>query len=138
MARKILVFAVTAAALWAAAFSSAGTTRIFEFRLPSKNIACAYAPSVNYLRCDIFSGLKPKPHGSCREGDWSSIFLPKTRRARPGCISDSVYNPNARVLRYGHTWKKGPYTCRSKRVGLRCRNRSGHGFFLSRQRWAVH
>jgi hypothetical protein len=39
-----------------------------------------------------------------------------------------------RVLRYGTTWRRDGFTCRSRIVGLRCRNASVHGFFLSRQR----
>jgi hypothetical protein len=35
-------------------------------------------------------------------------------------------------LRYGAKWSRGGFTCTSKQIGLRCRNRGGHGFFLSR------
>ena len=31
------------------------------------------------------------------------------------------------------TWRRGGFVCASTKAGLRCRNRSGHGFFLSRQ-----
>ena len=42
----------------------------------------------------------------------------------------------ARVLAYGMTWSGGGgLRCRSAETGLTCRNASGHGFFLSRERW---
>jgi len=43
----------------------------------------------------------------------------------------------ARVLDYGTTWSGGGVRCTSAATGLTCRNRSGHGFFLSRERWRV-
>ena len=39
------------------------------------------------------------------------------------------------VLAYGRTWRGGVFTCLSQAIGLRCSNRVGHGFFLSRERW---
>lgn len=138
--KRVLALALAAAALGGAASSSAGTTTIVSFRMPSKNIACAYMTGFGKpsLRCDILSGLKPKPSGRCREGDWSSLYMTRRGKARPLCVSDSVYNPKAPVLRYGHTWKRGGFTCHSKRKGLKCSNLAGHGFFLSRERWSVH
>jgi hypothetical protein len=38
------------------------------------------------------------------------------------------------ILSYGSVWERGPFTCRSRVVGLRCTNSEGHGFFLSRER----
>jgi hypothetical protein len=45
--------------------------------------------------------------------------------------------PHARVLRYGQRWQGGAFSCMSRRTGLTCRNRSRHGFFLSRTSWRV-
>ena len=36
-------------------------------------------------------------------------------------------------LAYGRSWTWHGIRCSSQRAGLRCRNRSGHGFFLSRK-----
>ena len=55
-------------------------------------------------------------------------------RAYPVCAGDTVYARNARVLGYGSRWKRGPFTCVSRRTGLRCTNRSGRGFVLARTR----
>ncbi len=55
-----------------------------------------------------------------------------TGRARQVCASDTVIDPNGQKLAYGSTWRRGGFTCSSLKVGLQCKNRSGHGFFLSR------
>jgi hypothetical protein len=52
------------------------------------------------------------------------------------CVSDTPTSPQAKVIAYGRTWRGGPFTCSSRTTGLRCSNRAGHGFFLSRQRWS--
>jgi Family of unknown function (DUF6636) len=87
------------------------------------------------LRCDILSGLKPvprKPPGC--QNDWQFGYqVGPTGRARKVCAGDSVFSRGARVIRYGTTWRSGPFACKSSRSGLRCRNQSGRGFFLSRQ-----
>ncbi len=101
------------------------------FRTPSKNIYCAYFGT---LRCDIRSGLVPKPAKppGC-DFDWGQTYeLGRAGRTRVGCVSDSVFSPTASVLRYGTRWSRGGITCLSRATGLRCANRSGHGFFLSR------
>ena len=41
----------------------------------------------------------------------------------------------AKVLGYGKTWSGGGIRCTSAETGLTCRNKSGHGFFLSREHW---
>ena len=38
------------------------------------------------------------------------------------------------MLAYGSTWHRGPFTCLSQAIGLKCTNTAKHGFFLSRQR----
>ena len=104
------------------------------FQLPSRNIGCTYVTSPIYLRCDIRSGLKPTPHGKC-ELDWTGLAIRPTGRPGPTCAGDTALLPNARVLRYGTTWRRGGIVCRSRRTGLRCSNRSGHGFTLARAGW---
>src|SRR5450756_1467074 len=109
-----------------------------DFRLPSNNIFCAYvvssSPYAKYLRCDIMSGLKPKPSSNgCVEGSRGvSADINVTGRATYQCSSDTVYNKSAPKLNYGKTWRRGGFTCKSKISGLTCTNLSRHGFFLSR------
>jgi hypothetical protein len=39
------------------------------------------------------------------------------------------------ILGYGRTWRRGGFACASRRTGVTCRNRAGHGFVLARERW---
>ena len=148
MSRRLLLsVAVGAIALLAlgslAAASSSKTTTskdtFAQFRMPSNNVFCAYvvssSPYAKYLRCDIMSGIKPKPTGKCRyEGSRGfSANIGVTGKATFPCSSDSVYKKSAPKLAYGKTWRRGGFTCKSKLTGLRCSNLSRHGFFLSRQ-----
>lgn len=124
-------------------------TELERFRLPSGNIACAFAggyvdalgransPS---LRCDIMGGLKPQPPRLARPAscdlDWGdSVSLSPTGRTELTCHGDTVFDPRIKVLRYGTSWNRGPFTCTSRATGLTCQNKAGHGFFLSRNNW---
>ena len=103
--------------------------------MPSDNIACALYSGV--LRCDIFSGLKPEPKRKC-DLDWTGLDVAKDGKAGPVCAGDTVYDKHAPVLDYGSKWRRAGITCRSRTSGLRCHNRKGHGFFLSRESWDTH
>ncbi len=121
--------------------STAAAARIVLFQTPSRNIGCAYLPAISRgdvptLRCEIGSGLRPLPHHAhrCVQGDFGQAVATTRRgRAEAICISDTVRTPSAPVLRYGHTIHVGGVTCTSRRIGLRCTNAAGHGWFLSRQ-----
>ena len=121
----------------AAAATLGAPPQLESFQMPSRNVGCLYVRASGTLRCDILSGLRPEPRRAC-ELDWTGITLVAAGRAAPQCAGDTAYNLRARVLRYGSTWRRGAITCRSKRDGLRCANRRGHGFFLSRARWRVY
>jgi hypothetical protein len=112
---------------------------VLQFRTPSSNIGCIFSSEPGdggpYLRCDILSGLKPKPARpkGCTL-DWTFGYeLNAGGRARIVCAGDTAVNRRAKALRYGSKWSRGGFSCASRRTGLRCRNRSGHGFFLSKQ-----
>ncbi|HEY5478200.1 MAG TPA: DUF6636 domain-containing protein [Gaiellaceae bacterium] len=138
--RYSLVVAVALVVL-AGSASASSSSGLRGFQTPSRNIVCgAYVGSQPaWLRCDISSGLKPKPSRpkGCEFDFGGTLTLGATGRARIGCVSDVVLpDPNkAPVLAYGKSWSYGPFKCRSARVGLTCRNLKGHGFFLSRGRW---
>jgi len=139
MRRVVLVVAAVTLAALAALPASAGTTAYITFRTPSKNIYCAYYSPPAFMRCDIRSGLYPKPSGKCVEGDLGqSVGMTATGRAHALCASDTVYTPTARVLPYGSSWSHGGFRCVSRSVGLTCTSSRGHGFFLSRQSWKVY
>ena len=142
----VIATAATIVLALAPAAGAAGvrTATIISFRTPSKNIYCQYAAGLGsppYLRCDIRSGLHnpaPGPH-RCVEGVYGqSVGMTKTAAARVLCISDTTYNPQARVLAYGRSWSFNGFRCVSRSSGLTCTNARGHGFFLSRESWRVH
>jgi hypothetical protein len=123
------------------AFAAPASGAVFLFRVPSTNIGCAFSnepeptPGGPSLRCDILSGLKPKPKrpAGCHL-DWTFGYqMHPTGKSLRVCAGDTTVNRHAKVVRYGHRWIEGGFNCLSRRVGLRCRNRSGHGFFLSRK-----
>lgn len=121
----------------------AGGAKSGHFKTPSGNIVCVY--SATGVLCGIKSGLKPKPPYTreCRriglDHNADRISLGATGRADPiACSGDAgpfVGERSAPVLAYGKTWNRGGLRCRSAFAGLTCRNKSGHGFFLSRARW---
>ncbi|HEY6836928.1 MAG TPA: DUF6636 domain-containing protein [Gaiellaceae bacterium] len=121
------------------AFAASAPAAVYLFRTPSSNIGCLYSaepgPGGPYLRCDILSGLKPapkRPRGCTL--DWKYGFrIRPTGPALTVCAGDTTLDRRAKAIPYGGTWSRGGFTCLSRKAGLRCRNRSGHGFFLSKQ-----
>jgi uncharacterized protein DUF6636 len=138
--RPLLV--VAALLVVGAASASAERTlgTIAFFRTPSGNIGCVYsaaAPgSKAGLRCDIRSGIKPRPARpkGCDLDYGDSYEIGRTGRAILVCHGDTALDPRAKALAYGRTWRRNGITCRSKTTGLRCSNAAGHGFFMSRAR----
>jgi hypothetical protein len=119
----------------------AGTAHaaVFAFRTPSSNIGCVFNSDPGFggvfLRCDILSGLKPaptRPRGCTLDWKYGYRVRP-TGKTLTVCAGDTAVNRRAKVVPYGARWSKGGFTCLSQKAGLRCRNRSGHGFFLSKQ-----
>ena len=140
MARLAALVALAAVSVGIAGAGGATLPGFVGFRTPSKNIVCGRLPaaygSPEVLRCDIFSGLRPRPARAC-ELDWTGLSMRATRRGAPTCAGDTVNDPSFRVLPYGRTWSRGSFTCLSSRVGVSCANRAGYGFFLSRESWSV-
>jgi Family of unknown function (DUF6636) len=136
---RIAAALVAAGLLPALAGASPAKSGADAFRMPSGNIYCAYehysfAPID--LRCEIRTGISPLPPRpkSCGDAVWGAGYsIRRTGPAHVLCISDTVYDPKARVLRYGTTRRFGVFTCSSGTAGLRCTNASGHGFFVSRE-----
>ncbi|HEY9834625.1 MAG TPA: DUF6636 domain-containing protein [Stenomitos sp.] len=109
------------------------------FVTPSGNISCLRYE--NTLRCEIQSGLNPKPPqpypGYC-DFDWGLGFsLNNDGKPKILCISDTIAGGNYPTLSYGSTWKNAGFKCVSQKAGLTCTNASGQGFFLSRDRWKI-
>jgi hypothetical protein len=137
--RLALVVLIVVLGLAAAASGGARTSSFPSFRMPSKNIACAYVSQRSLggpiLRCDVLSGLRPPPSRSC-ELDWAAVEMKPKAKARAACVGDTVYDKRAPILAYGRTWSRGAFRCQSARKGLTCRSGT-HGLFLSRQSWHV-
>jgi hypothetical protein len=133
----LAVAAVSALALAGAALAAAPKNG--SFKTPSGNIVCGYAGSL--IECGIKSGLRPAPKNTCTDIDYSGkrVSLSATGRARPVvCAGDPgpfLVAKTAPVLGYGKTWRGRGIACTSRRAGLTCKNRKGHGFFLSRAHW---
>jgi hypothetical protein len=134
-------------ALVVVASRAQGKDEVLGFSTPSKNIGCEYArfdaqPNAPAfpaeLRCDVGTGLRPKPakpHGC--DLDWGdSLEMRKTGRVGVVCHGDTALG-SKHILGYGQTWRHDGFTCVSRLAGLTCKNLSGHGFFLSRQRSRV-
>ena len=121
--------------------ASTGTS-LASFRTPSGFIRCTYASApLGFLRCDArhaYARTPPMP-ASCRAQrlNWADAFwLRPTGRASAYCHGDTAFGrmPPA-VLAYGHVWTRDGVTCRSRRSGLTCTNRVGHGFLLTDTGW---
>ncbi len=120
------------------------------FKLPSGNVVCGYGFGSKipraFVGCRIKSGLKPPPRPK-KAGCFTTndVFLGATGRTTTGrtiCPGEPegdagvlAFEHLARALGYGKTWSGGGLSCASAFTGLTCRNKSGHGFFLSRERW---
>jgi hypothetical protein len=136
-----VLLAALAGAGVAAGLATAQRSSIGFFKTPSGNIGCIYASAepgiAASLRCDIRSGLRPKPPRPkrCNLDYGDSLEILTTGRTIVVCHGDTALDPHAPVLGYGKVWRRDGFTCSSKTAGLRCSNRTGHGFFLSREHW---
>lgn len=110
------------------------------FQSPSGNIHCLLmAADSTYpaaIRCDILDATlsHPTPPADCNL-DWGHAYsLEPTGRGEQICAGDTVANPGAAVLGYGSSISQFDITCELDQAGLRCHNREGGGFFLSRRK----
>ncbi|MBY0335956.1 MAG: hypothetical protein K2X11_05040 [Acetobacteraceae bacterium] len=107
------------------------------FQTPSGNIHCLFRDG--RMRCDVVEfayDVPPRPR-DCR-GDWgAALSLGPQGPARLVCTSRTIRNEEAFVLGYGARWVGRAITCESDEAGLRCANRAGQGFRVSRSRLEV-
>ncbi len=112
------------------------------FRSPSGNIKCSYNPKglgsagfTPVLKCSLDHadyGLRLQRR--CEAGDWHGFTMTPSRKPMIFCPGGaSGDRPVYRTLAYGQRWQRGPFTCTSRVTGATCRNRTGHGLFISRQ-----
>lgn len=134
MRRAAALFLTTlGATLLTAAAAHAG-----GFQSPSGNIGCyVYADGA---RCDVRSHtFKPPPRPRSCEGDYGNALsiLPSSKRGRFVCHGDTALNPKARKLAYGSSVTVGRLRCKSTTAGITCKNRSGHGFFVAKEKYRL-
>jgi hypothetical protein len=140
----ILAVAVSAALAMGA---SAATQGSGFFKTPSGKIVCGWGtggtPSA-FIECGVLPNLKPpipKSGSACQHLDYvgNRVGLSVTGRVQLlPCVGDAgpFGDPGHTVyLRYGKTWSGGGISCKEATSGLTCRNRDGHGFFLSLSSW---
>jgi hypothetical protein len=96
------------------------------------------------LRCQIARADYAKTlQNRCMSGpsvDWHGFELRASGKGSVTCSGGILYNPDTQrpsyvTLQYGRSWRRGPFTCRSRIGGVTCRNRAGHELFVSRQAW---
>ena len=114
---KRLALLASAAAPLAAAPAGAAQQR--HFRTPSKRIACLMLTTS--VRCDTFF-LNDVAFRLTAHGAGKRIH-----------VTDTVALVHEATLAYGSSAKVAPFTCTSQTAGLTCKNREGHGFFVSAQ-----
>lgn len=112
---------------------------VSNFQSPTGNIACVIGSGTT--RCDIADRsfkLPPKP-ANC-DLDWGQgLSFTGNSGAEIVCAGDTTLNPEAPALGYGEVTRVGPVLCQSAPQGMSCANsKSGHGFFLSRERYQTY
>ena len=126
--------ALTAVALAALAALPAAAAGLTSFQTPSKNIGCIGGTfdGRQFLRCDIGRTRVPAPpRPSTCDADYGNAFeMSPSGRAHRICHGDTALG-GPRVLGYGRSIRIGAFSCTSRQTGLTCRNRAGHGWFLS-------
>jgi hypothetical protein len=135
---KLVVLVAVFAAI--SASTGSGATPISGIRTPTRNIACA--ATTGALRCTIARASYAKAlQARCTAPptglDWHGFELTAAGRGAVTCSGGVLIAGPVRyvTLAYGKTWRHGAYTCASRATGLTCRNRAGHGLFLSRESW---
>ncbi|MBO9422378.1 peptidoglycan-binding protein [Labrenzia sp. R4_2] len=112
---------------------------VWTFETPSENVQCVVGQEIGVLSdisCTIIekSGppAKPRPN-SCQEG-WGHTFSMREKGpVEMICQDPSQDKSGFNRADYGVTGNFGGFTCHSSTKGLKCTNRDGNGFFLSRR-----
>jgi hypothetical protein len=133
----VVTLALAGFGVGAVGVASASDT-VVAFQTPSRGVGCMYsrvAGEQPVLRCDVRDVASPVARPAACELDYGSAFgLGASGKARRLCVGDTALDPHAKVLAYGRTRTLGPFTCVSRKTGLRCTTHAGHGFDLSRAR----
>jgi hypothetical protein len=135
----ILVSAVLASS------SAAGGSVLPGFRSPTGNIKCFFNPSGLTSaghRPTLTCSLNHADYGMtlqrrCKAGDWHGFAFAAGHKPGLFCPAGASGDHIAyRTLAYGKSWRRGAFTCTSRRIGVTCRAK-GHGLFISRQSYRL-
>src|SRR5947209_3295809 len=133
MKRQTLLV-IMLAALASASPSFARTSVVLPgFKSPSGNIKCLYVPGPPaFLWCSIgHANYAKKLTAYCAQPkigvDWAGFSLGAKGKGGVECTGGVLYDPQTQhpryvTLRYGKTWRHGPFTCTSATRGVTCRN----------------
>lgn len=131
----LAIFTIAAGVFVAAPDTAKGDG--FGFMTPSKNINCnGWVSDGGGIDCTIVnkSGTPPSAKPQSCAGVWGHAFsLYGNGKAEMRCekkVHSVDFYP---VIPYGESGTFGDITCTSESTGLTCRNKRGHGFFLSRR-----
>jgi hypothetical protein len=109
------------------------------FHSPSGNIGCALYEGG--ARCDIRRrdwSPPPRPAQCPKEtGYGQGVEVAHTGEAGFVCAGDTALDPSSSSLSYGTASEVGGAECISRKNGITCVNRAGHGFFLSIQSYQI-
>jgi hypothetical protein len=129
------------AVVMCAAPANAAKAPLPSFRSPSGNIRCFDAV---VLHCQIAQADYAKTlQATCMTRssvDWHGFELTAAGKGAITCSGGILYDsatqtPHYPLLPYGTTWRHAGFTCAAAVTGITCRNRAGHGLFLSRRSW---
>lgn len=142
MKLSLLIFA--ALALGVSASAAAGV--LPGLQSPTGNIRCYYNPHgltsrgfTPVVRCGLSqANYSTQLQRRCKAGDWHGFTLTPTGRPLLFCPGGATGDRVAyKTLAYGSSWQRGQFTCSSRTTGVTCRNRTGHGLFVSRQTYSI-
>jgi hypothetical protein len=92
-----------------------------SFRAPGRNVYCG-----------LSEAELPATIICWRASDGLSLGMNRSGRAlaSPDRNNRGFHQDLARVLKFGQSWRRGPYRCTSRRTGVRCTNASAHGWLF--------
>jgi hypothetical protein len=128
MSRFPVALAV-AAGVAAAALPASAEGAVRAFRSPTGNLGCMFSSDADVprqVRCEW------------KGGNDRAVQLTETGKGKRIKITDTVFDPGAKVLAYGKSTTFGRLKCTSRESGITCKSsRSKHGFTVSVQKQRV-
>jgi hypothetical protein len=119
MTRRLLLLSL---ALLLAAPATA-SAELKMFRSPSGKLGCAFFRE---------TAVPPEVRCDWRGGGDHAVRVGLHGKARRIHVTDTVLDPDAKVLPYGETKRFHGLKCKSRRTGITCKStKSGHGFKVS-------